>query len=248
MRLQLMTWTEVKEYLETSKGIIVPIGSTEQHGPTGFIGTDAICAEVVALGVGQAADAIVAPTISVGMSEHHMRFSGSITLAPSTLLMVIRDYIISLARHGFERIFFINGHGGNFPTMQASFSEVYSIISQTKGEMAAHLRCKGVSWWHSRAAVELSEKYFGDRNGDHATAAEISLSWQAYPNDMRQGDHLAEAAPCQDFYTSEDFARRFSDGRIGSDPSLASPEAGRDIYRGVVSDLTDMYMDFIKEA
>jgi len=50
MRLQLMTWPEVESYLRRSKGVIVPIGSTEQHGPTGLIGTDSICAETLALG------------------------------------------------------------------------------------------------------------------------------------------------------------------------------------------------------
>ncbi len=54
MLLHLSTWTEVEAYLEQSKGIILPIGSTEQHGLTGLIGTDAICAEVIARGVGEA--------------------------------------------------------------------------------------------------------------------------------------------------------------------------------------------------
>jgi len=66
MQLQLQTWQEIEAYLQTSRGIILPIGSTEQHGPNGLIGTDAICAEVIARGVGEAAGALVAPTISVG--------------------------------------------------------------------------------------------------------------------------------------------------------------------------------------
>ena len=52
MQLQLSTWQEVEAYLEQATAIIVPIGSTEQHGPTGLIGTDAICPEVVARAVG----------------------------------------------------------------------------------------------------------------------------------------------------------------------------------------------------
>ena len=83
MQLHLQTWTEVEAYLEKSRGIIVPIGSTEQHGPNGLIGTDAICAEVVARAVGEAAGALVAPTISVGMAQHHMAFTGSMTLRPA---------------------------------------------------------------------------------------------------------------------------------------------------------------------
>ena len=63
-----------------SQSIIIPIGSTEQHGPNGLIGTDALCAEAVAKGVGEKAEALVAPTISVGMAQHHLGFPGSMTL------------------------------------------------------------------------------------------------------------------------------------------------------------------------
>ena len=70
MNLHLQTWEEVETYLKSSKGIIIPIGSTEQHGPNGLIGTDAICAEVIAKGVGEQAGALVGPTINVGMALH----------------------------------------------------------------------------------------------------------------------------------------------------------------------------------
>lgn len=103
MLLHLCTWPEVEAYLTQSSGLILPIGSTEQHGPTGLIGTDAICAEVVAKGVGEAANALVGPTINVGMALHHTAFPGSMTLRPSTLIAVIQDYLPPLVRHGFTR-------------------------------------------------------------------------------------------------------------------------------------------------
>ena len=68
MLLQHQTWQEVESYLSRSTGIILPIGSTEQHGPNGLIGTDAICAGVIARGVGEAAEAMVGPTIGVGIA------------------------------------------------------------------------------------------------------------------------------------------------------------------------------------
>jgi creatinine amidohydrolase len=78
VRLQLETWQEVDAYLKRSTAIILPIGSTEQHGPNGLLGTDAICPEAVAQGLGERLEALVAPTISVGMAQHHLGFAGSI--------------------------------------------------------------------------------------------------------------------------------------------------------------------------
>ena len=74
MLLQHQTWQEVETYLTRSPGIILPIGSTEQHGPNGLIGTDAICAEVIARGVGEAtAKAVVASIVAAGGKAEAIR-------------------------------------------------------------------------------------------------------------------------------------------------------------------------------
>src|SRR5258706_7574333 len=107
MQLQLATWHEVEAYLAKSRGIIMPIGSTEQHGPNGLIGTDALCAEGIGRGVGDKTGACVAPTISVGMAQHHLGFARSMTPPPPTPIPVIKDQVPALPPPPFHRSFFL---------------------------------------------------------------------------------------------------------------------------------------------
>ena len=246
MLLQLCTWPEVETYLKRSTGVIIPIGSTEQHGPTGLIGTDAICPETIARGVAEETDVLIAPTISIGMAQHHLGFPGSVTLRPSTLLALISDVVNSLARHGFDRFYFLNGHGGNAATVTAAFSEVYAQSSL--GTAAADrpaLRCKLANWWVGARVKALSQELFGDAEGSHATPAEVSLSYFAHPQAVKTADMNPKIAPTGEILDATDYRHRFPDGRIGSDPSLASIEAGEKLYRAAVADTLAEYQRFL---
>ena len=144
MLLHNCTWSEAEAYIGRSAGILIPIGSTEQHGPNGLIGTDAICSEAIAVRAGDEMDALVAPVISVGMAQHHLAFAGSMTLRPSTIVSVVHDSLTSLARHGFTHFYFVNGHGGNVASLTAAFDEVYADKSLHDGGRPA-LRCRYVN-------------------------------------------------------------------------------------------------------
>lgn len=242
MRLILSTWLEVEAYLTESTGIIVPIGSTEQHGPTGLIGTDAICAEAVAVETGRRAGALVAPTINIGMSEHHMAFPGSMTLRPSTLALVVRDAILSLARHGFERLFFINGHGGNLPTIRSAFYEAYSAVPPHGRE----IRLAVNNWWEGAAVEELSQELFGEENGSHATASEVSIALAVHPDRAKQAPLTPLDLAEHHIYGPADFRRRYPDGRIGSNPALAQTEHGQKLIEAAAGELAGAYREFIE--
>jgi creatinine amidohydrolase len=248
MLLQHQTWQEVEKYLDHSASIILPIGSTEQHGPNGLIGTDAICAEMIARGVGEAAEALVGPTISVGMAVHHMGFTGSMTVRPSTLIAIIHDYVLSLARHGFRRFFFINGHGGNIATVQAAFYEVYATFEGAIGtRQHDELKCRLANWWDGSATRELVKELFGAQEGSHATASEVALTQFALPDTIKHAPLDPPQAPSSRFYGPADYRRRFPDGRIGSNPGLATPDSGKRIYEAAVPELVKAYMSFVEE-
>jgi len=243
--LHLQTWQEVEAYLQTAKGIIVPIGSTEQHGPNGLIGTDAICAEVIAKGVGETAGALVGPTINVGNAQHHMAFTGSITLRPTTLIAVIEDYVASLARHGFERFFFINGHGGNITTVGAAFQEIYAGSSLRPGGNAPGLRLKLKNWWETAGVQKLSKELFGKSEGSHATPSEVSVTQWAYPAAIKRVAMGEANGSVRPFCDAEDYRRLYPDGRIGSDPTLATPEHGAKFVEAAVNDIAEEYRKFV---
>ena len=246
MLLQLATWQEVDDYLERSRGVIIPIGSTEQHGPLGLIGTDAICPEVIARGVAERIDALVAPTISIGMAQHHLAFSGSISVRPSTLIALVRDVVQSLARHGFERCYFLNGHGGNVATLNAAFSEIYADASFSRdGGNRPGVRCKLSNWYMAPGVRKLTESLFGSSEGSHATPSEVSLTYFAYPNAVKTAPQSPRIAPTGPILDADDYRRRFPDGRIGADSSLASVEAGEKLYETAVSDIARDYQEFV---
>lgn len=244
MQLALATWQEVEDYLRTSQGIIVPIGSTEQHGPNGLIGTDHLCAEVVAKGVGDAIGCAVAPTLAYGMSQHHLGFTGSATLRPSTLMLVVRDVVQSLAVHGFRRFHFINGHGGNVATVTAAFDEIYAAVSM--GEAMPAVRCRMVFWSGGKRVKAAEEELYPGVNGSHATAGEVSLSQYYQPGHIKHAQMSPKVAPdYTPFFEAADYRRRYPDGRIGSDPSLSSPEDGKRLYEAAVQDMIEDYKAFV---
>lgn len=247
IRLQLRSWPEVESYLAHSKAVIVPLGSTEQHGPTGAIGTDALTAEAVALEVGRRTGVLVTPTQAFGMAEHHLGFAGTISLQPSTLLAVIHDLVLSLARHGFERIFVINGHGGNVATTRAAFAQAYSSVSARGWTNASRLRCRLANWFMAPAVMQRAHALYGDREGQHATPSEIALTLHLEPSLQEKQRPLEIPAPAGPIHGPEDFRRRHPDGRMGSDPYLARAEHGAALLELAAAALSEDLRRFLAE-
>ena len=182
IRLALRSWPEVETYLQNCKAVIVPLGSTEQHGPTGAIGTDALTAEAVALEVGKRTGVLVTPAQAFGMAEHHLGFAGTMSLQPSTLMGVMHDLVLSLARHGFERVFVINGHGGNIATTKAAFAQAHGTAASRGLAVAPHLRCRLANWFMAGPVMKQARDLYGNKEGHHATPSEIAVTLHVEPS------------------------------------------------------------------
>jgi creatinine amidohydrolase len=107
-------WMQIEEYLRHDDRIVVPTGSTEQHGYLS-LGTDALCAERVAVEAAEPLGVPVLPVLPFGMAPYFTAYPGSMSLRLSTYIEVLRDLLDCLELQGFHRIAVINGHGGNAP-------------------------------------------------------------------------------------------------------------------------------------
>ena len=108
--LHELTWEEVASYLRGRDTIIVPFGTTEQHGPAGPLGLDTYVAIGLAEDAAKRAGVLAAPPVWYGDSSHHLGFPGTISVKTETLMQIVYDIVRSLARHGFKRILMVNGH------------------------------------------------------------------------------------------------------------------------------------------
>jgi creatinine amidohydrolase len=236
MELAKSTWKQVEEYLNSSNTVVIPIGSTEQHGPTGIFCTDYVIPERVCIAAGERTGTLVTPAITFGMSNHHLAFAGTISLNPSTLMKVVEDVVSSLYTGGFRKFLFVNGHGGNTATLDAAFSEMREKFPEAV--------LQTVSWYKLPAVQEKAKELFGDREGSHSTPSEISATMHIFPGLLEEAPKFdPKKKPLKRMPSSAQFREIFPDGRMWSDPSLASQEHGRALFEIATEELVKEIRD-----
>lgn len=256
MILHQSTWPAVEAYLANSTGIVVPMGSTEQHGPTGLIGTDSMTAQAVAHAMAPLCGALVGPTLTLGPAQFNLAFPGTVSLRPTTLIRVIVDYVLSLASQGFRHFYFLNGHGGNLAPAQCAFQEIHADRSLGRGNTPA-LQFRLRSWWDYPQANALRQQLYGAGEGMHATPSEVAitraLSNADCPPDALHAPPLLDAGFIRlhagDNHDDAPAHRaQFPDGRVGSHSALGLPEHGTELIRLAAADAAQDYRDFIGEG
>ncbi len=161
-----MTNPEVEAFLKDHQTVIVPTGSTEQHGPHGPLLTDVLVPQEVARRIASRVGAAIAPSINFGLSYPHVGFTGVVQLRIATFMALIEDLCVSLATVGFTRIVFLNGHYDN------TYAIAYACATAAE-RLPAGTRAFPVNYWDGMTAAEASE-YFGPSTGLHANRAETS--------------------------------------------------------------------------
>jgi creatinine amidohydrolase/Fe(II)-dependent formamide hydrolase-like protein len=119
LRIEELRWPEIRAALESGFDTVVfGVGSTEQHGPHLPLASDTLMGEWMAdAAARRLGKALVAPTIRVGCSQHHIAFPGTISIEHQTLQEILVSYVETLLNHGFRRAVIIPSHGGNFETV-----------------------------------------------------------------------------------------------------------------------------------
>ena len=237
--LHEMSWPEAKQYFSKNDTAILPVGSTEQHGPHNPLGTDHLIAKAIAEEVAKRTNTICLPVIPFGVSSHHRHFCGTVYVRSETLKNYVMDTCLSLKTYGVKKILIINGHGGNI----AALTEAARELREKEGIFAVVFQ-----WW--MLAGKLLPEIFSREERGHAGAEETSLNLFLHPQLVNM-EKAVDETPMQPFpqieglnipWNTADYTRS---GVFGKS-STASAEKGREVFEAVVSELVK-FVEKLKE-
>ncbi|HEY65704.1 MAG TPA: creatininase family protein [Caldilineae bacterium] len=235
--MERMSWREIEEAIAGGKTtVILAVASIEQHGPHLPTGTDTYLGYALAEGIAhELGNALVAPVMRPGLSEHHLDFPGTVTLTQGTFMKVLEEYCISLAGHGFKDIVLISSHGGNSDTMVALLPRIAKAL---KDRCQVHMVIPNIR--EQPAEIEEIYREYGisrAQAGVHSGFAETSMMLALHP-ELVDMDKAEEGRADEAFYHPdrikysqiESFVygvRSQSPNGILGDARSARPEAGR---------------------
>ena len=203
------------EVAGTAQTLVVPVGSTEQHGPHLPLDTDTRIAAAVARGVAEHHGYLLAPAIAYGASGEHQGFPGTVSIGTPTLIAVLLEYGRSACEWA-TRVVFVNGHGGNVDALR-------SATATLRGEG------RDATWISAcRDAVDA-----------HAGHTETSLLLHLWPDAVRidllaagNTDPLADLMP----RLRRGGVAAVSPSGVLGDPTTATAADGARIFAGMVAD------------
>ena len=245
-----MTSPEVEAFLGAGHDtVIVPTGSTEQHGPHGPLLTDVLVPTEIARRVAPRIGAVVAPAINYGLSYPHTGFTGLVQIRIPTFMALIEDVAVSLAEAGFRRIVFLNGHYDN--TLAIAYA-----CANAAPRLPAGVRAFPVNW--DGMTPDEAGRVFAPASGPHANRAETSAVMALDPGLVDLDAANAEMPPFPDvtngaavhtafFFATPGSVHRATRSGTWGDARESNAEYGRE-YLAVVEAATIRSLDDIERT
>jgi len=251
MLLENLTWPEVKKLKWNRILVLLPLGSFEQHGPHLPLTTDTDIVTAIARRIEKKrSDKILClPTLWPGHSTHHLFFPGTLSVSQMPYIQLVLELCRSMVRMGAQKVFLLNGHGGNDVPLRATLRELKTEFPKIKFVFA--------SYW-SLAGQTIKEVRKSGLGGlGHACEMETSLMMHLYPNRVKPRLGKRDGPRLTDIYRKSDmqyarpvyFVNEFHEvtktGTIG-EPELATAEKGERFLDGIVKEVTTFVDEFAK--
>lgn len=224
-----MNWPDIKKAMEEGyTTVAVGIGSTEQHGPHLPTKTDTLIGDLIAHGVAtKLGKALQARTISVGCSEHHLAFPGTISLQASTLKMMMADYTESLVKQGFKTIIYLPSHGGNFQTVKEAIEEQSTKYPEVKiigyTDLMQFVECL----YEISAGFGISKEEAGAHAGENETSFIMAFAEELVRQDRFAPGYLGPLGEKEIKVIMDKGMPALSEKGVLGDPSKASADRGK---------------------
>jgi creatinine amidohydrolase len=243
-RYHRLTWEEINDAVAARKVVVLPTGSTEQHGLHLPLDVDAFLVESVCLELGRrAADRVlVLPTVCFGLNRHHIDFPGTIHIEPETFIAFCLDITKSVAYHGFQKILIVNGHGSNGPLVD---------LVARKTVLATQSLCAAVNYYS--LGVDAFNQVRETPVMAHADEFETSLYLHLAPERVRMERAVAASDVVGKYMSSDstsphvrlnDYWGRWTTLGVHGDPTPATAEKGKIIWEAVLARLIELVDEF----
>lgn len=250
--IQDITWQNFQKYVETTDNptIVLPIGSTEQHGPHLPLGVDGYQAKDIAEGIAESAEVLAAPPIWYGDAQHHMAFPGTITLSSETVISMLKDVYRSFAAHGIENVLTVNGHRlANLPAIE--------IASKQIKEEHPDLFFSTVDLVRIGVRIHNELRDGDPEDGMHAGEFETSFMLHKYPDLVKEQEFVEETHGGWTRFTSNNYvsiddsvltassSHDWGEDDLGhhGDPTQASVEKGEALYEAIINNAVEFLDD-----
>ncbi len=235
-----LTWPEMNEAIALGKVVLLPVGSTEQHGRHLPLDVDVFLAETVCLEVGRRAPdrVLVLPPVAYGLNLHHIDFPGTIHIEPEVFIAFCLNITKSVAYHGFKKILLVNGHGSNTPLVD---------LVARKTILATHSLCAAVNYYS--LAMEAFARVQETPVVAHADEFETSLYLYLAPERVQMQNAQAGGDVVGKYMSSDstspyvrlnDYWGRWTQVGVHGDPTAASAEKGKAIFEAAVARLGEV--------